>query len=548
MRTSNTSKTNYKKELLTTYNINNDNEGSFLLQVDWIIENAVYPIDNKFTDNLLDLWNVYMPNLKLEGIVLEYANIEYPMISYIQSNTLNKFTSTKRLRDIAIKNYVKFLISQGETSRINLIRSTFDLFKNVSDKNKLYSDIDKIIELYFEDDTISQFSAMFLKRFQDNSIHIYDEILNRLNNALEEANSFQNSREILYQNLDINNIPLHTFASLINVLLCKIILENNNYSTEKTIIEKWSELFSDIPYTTDIYTFMEKHEKPYLVASRFTISSINDNKIIKSLYKDAVIFCAAIKAIENNEKISLKSTQTFWENEGSYFNGDFYLKTDFERIYNWLDSNILITYKEYFKTLHAQLLERIKIKNNSITSSQDTLTKTSLTSQSSHEINTLENLLSKKEKQITNLHERIHTLEIEYAKSTEKNIQIDRYVKEISELKEKLNIIEKEVLAQFISLLDSKNYNYILGKLYRIAYTEETTNVDDIRLILKNLFEVINISGIDIYGQLDIPINLINIKDGNYRVSNEVIHKAKLKYPGYKLGDQIILHPLVEEI
>ena len=127
-----------------------------------------------------------MPNLKLEGIVLEYANIEYPMISYIQSNTLNKFTSTKRLRDIAIKNYVKFLI-----------RSTFDLFKNVSDKNKLYSDIDKIIELYFEDDTISQFSAMFLKRFQDNSIHIYDEILNRLNNALEEANSFQNSREII---------------------------------------------------------------------------------------------------------------------------------------------------------------------------------------------------------------------------------------------------------------------------------------------------------------------------------------------------------------
>ena len=76
MRTSNTSKTNYKKELLTTYNINNDNEGSFLLQVDWIIENAVYPIDNKFTDNLLDLWNVYMPNLKLEGIVLEYANIQ----------------------------------------------------------------------------------------------------------------------------------------------------------------------------------------------------------------------------------------------------------------------------------------------------------------------------------------------------------------------------------------------------------------------------------------------------------------------------------------
>ena len=38
------------------------------------------------------------------------------------------------------------------------------------------------------------------------------------------------------------------------------------------------------------------------------------------------------------KKISLKSTQTFWENEGSYFNGDFYLKTDFERIYNWLDS------------------------------------------------------------------------------------------------------------------------------------------------------------------------------------------------------------------
>ena len=67
-----TSKNISRLELLKTYNISKENEGDFLLQVDWIIENAVYPLESKYTDNLLDLWNVYMPSLKLESIIIEY--------------------------------------------------------------------------------------------------------------------------------------------------------------------------------------------------------------------------------------------------------------------------------------------------------------------------------------------------------------------------------------------------------------------------------------------------------------------------------------------
>ena len=549
MKNDSTKKTLCKQELFKVYKIDKPDEGSFLLQVDWILENAVYPIDNKYTDNLLDLWNVYMPNKKLESIVLDYAKLEYPMIPYIQSNSLNKFTTTKLLKNIAIKNYLKYLISQGETNRMNLIQTIFNIFKDISDRNWLYKDINEVIELYFDNDNVSQYSAMFLKRFQDSSVHIYEDLLKRLTQQQKIADTILNSRQELYQQLEVHTLDFKTFSTLINILLCKIALNTSNAPTEEVIAKNWNQLFSNIPYTSDVYTFINQYEKSYLLVSQFSIIATNKIGIIKTIYKDIIILCAAIDSIEKNERFNLKLVQKLWEKEGTLFKDDFYLKDRFEQINSWLDYEILLKYKDIFKQIHLQLLDRINAENNnlSINSIQNKSSDATLSS-NNNMVSPDGDLTSKKDKQISNLYKRIADLEIQYAKNNELSNQINLYLKEISELKEEVEITKKQTLSDFISLLDSKNYNYILGKLYRIAYKEyNQTSLNDIKLILKNLFEVINISGIDIYGDIDSSVSITDIKKGDYRVNTEIVNTAKIKYPGYKIGSQIILHPLAEE-
>lgn len=549
MKNDSTKKTLCKQELFKVYKIDKSVEGSFLLQVDWILENAVYPIDNKYTDNLLDLWNVYMPNEKLESIVLDYAKLEYPMIPYIQSNSLNKFTTTKLLKNIAIKNYLKYLISQGETNRMNLIQTIFNVFKDISDRNWLYKDINEVIELYFDNDNVSQYSAMFLKRFQDSSIHIYEDLLKRLTQQQKIADTILNSRQELYQQLEVHTLDFKTFSTLINILLCKIALNTSNTPTEEVIAKNWNQLFSNIPYTSEVYTFINQYEKSYLLVSQFSIIATNKIGIIKTIYKDIIILCAAIDSIENNERFNLKLVQKLWEKEGALFKDDFYLKDRFEQINSWLDYETLLKYKDIFKQIHIQLLNRINAENNNL--SINSIQNKSFDATFSSNNNMLipdGDLTSKKDKQISNLYKRIADLEIQYAKNNELSNQINLYLKEISELKEEVEITKKQTLSDFISLLDSKNYNYILGKLYRIAYKEyDPTSLNDIKLILKNLFEVINISGIDIYGDIDSSVSITDIKKGDYRVNTEIVNTAKIKYPGYKIGSQIILHPLAEE-
>ena len=65
---------------------------------------------------------------------------------------------------------------------------------------------------------------------------------------------------------------------------------------------------------------------------------------------------------------------------------------------------------------------------------------------------------------------------------------------------------------------------------------------------MKNLFEIMNISGIDIYGEIDTDVQEEELKKGKYRVDAEIKGKSCVKYPGYKWGDTVILHPLAEEV
>ena len=160
------------------------------------------------------------------------------------------------------------------------------------------------------------------------------------------------------------------------------------------------------------------------------------------MYKDSIIFTSIIRLIEQNEKINLKSVQSFWENEGSYFNGKFYLKPDFEKINSWLDLKILMTYKETFIKLHTYLLQKIKGSVN-LSLYKAPL---NLTHPNSNEPTDPTNkaLLTKKDKQIANLHERIAILEIEHALNSEKENQIQSYIEDLNKLKEKINSTEED--------------------------------------------------------------------------------------------------------
>lgn len=122
-----------REKMIKFYNIEEKMRGTFFLQIDWLLENAVFPLENGYAENLMDLWNVYMPNYKFDRVILEYSKKYFPALRYVHDGEIFKFNSVKRMQETAIKNFLKYRISQGETSRINLVKDTFDIFKDVSD-------------------------------------------------------------------------------------------------------------------------------------------------------------------------------------------------------------------------------------------------------------------------------------------------------------------------------------------------------------------------------------------------------------------------------
>lgn len=137
---------------------------------------------------------------------------------------------------------------------------------------------------------------------------------------------------------------------------------------------------------------------------------------------------------------------------------------------------------------------------------------------------------------------------MDHAALNKKDRQIEELQERITELEEKVDNTEKEVLSRFISLLDSKKYDHVLGQLYRTAYMRDAVKIEEIQRILKNLFEIMNISGIDIYGELGTKVDSEELKKGKYRVDSEISSNAKIKYPGYRVSNSVILHPVVEEV
>lgn len=502
--------------MVKVYGISEDSRGLFYLQVDWLLENAVYPFENGYAENLCDLWNVYMPSHNFDRIVLEYSKKHCPVLRYVHDGEIQKFNSAKHMQETAIKNYIKYKISQGATSRMILVKECFEIFKDITDRTKLYDVINKCLEVYFVNGEIEQHAIAFLKRFQDSDVQPYSEIVERLSDINEQKEMALSARKKLYESLNITKMSETEFKALIDILLCKLAVTDGEKRFSEVLENLWNETFGEILYSDDVYSFIEKYEKPYMSAACFSIKNIRDGKVIRQLYKDAIILVAAIENEEKgNYKFGLREVNDVWKREGMKFANGYFFDDEFERMKDGLGSHVLINNRNVIEEFHNILLKKIEAADFS---SRNTGGK------------------------------KYHSTEMEHVALNEKDRQIDDLQEKITELEEKIDITEKEVLSQFISLLDSKKYDHVLGKLYRIAYSNDEMKTEDIKRILKNLFEIMNISGIDIIGEIDTEANDVDLKKGKYRLDREVSGKAEIKYPGYRVGNSVILHPLAEEV
>ena len=510
---------NARDKMIKYYQIEDEAKGTFFLQVDWLLENAVYPSESGYADNLLDLWNVYMPGYKFDRIVLEYSKKYFPVLRYVHDGEIFKFNSIKIMQECAVKNYLKYCISQGQTNRMTLVQECFDLFKDITDRTRLYDIINQTIEHYFANGEIEHYGVMFLKRFQDYSEQPYIDIVERLTDIHEQKQQALEARPNLLQTLNVQESDAEEVGTLINILLCRIALADGESRSSDVLKDTWNRTISDITYTDSIYSFFEKYEKPYMIASCYGIKNIKDGKVIKQLYKDAVILCAVLQSIEKGKRYGIKEINEFWKRDGMLFARGCFFDDEFERMKYGFNSGVLISHKDDIWAFHDALIEKIKT----------TDFRSSFNDGTSRE-------------------KRSSSLEMDHVALNEKDRQIEELQERISELEEKVDNTEKEVLSQFISLLDSKKYDHVLGKLYRTAYLEKTMRIEDIQKILKNLFEIMNISGIDVYGELETEVSGEEIRRGKYRVDHEITNEAKVKYPGYRVGNSVLLHPLAEEV
>ena len=506
-----------REKILRFYEVEENSRGIFLLQVDWMLENAVFPMENEYAVNLMDLWDVYMPNYKFDEIVLKYSKKYFPVLRYVHDREIYKFNSVRLMQENAIKNFVKFCMAQGETDRAVLTRECFDKFKDVSDRTLLHDMIKRATELYFQNGEIEQYGLMFLKRFQDYTEQPYTEILERLTDIHEQKELMLSARADLYYMLKPVRMGEEKFQTLVNILLCRIAATDGERRFSDVLESVWNNTLEGVPYDKAVYAFIEKYEKPYMNAACFGIKNIRDIKVIRQLYKDAIIFCAVTEAVEKGHSYGVREIKDYWKRDGMRFSDGFFFDDEFERIKRGLDPKLLLAHKADIERFHAMVLERTRAVDFAAEGSGGAPRGRSAASE------TEQAALNKKERQIEELQERI------------------------AELEEKVDNTEKEVLSQFISLLDSKKYDHVLGKLYRIAYDEETGKMEDVQRSLKNLFEIMNISGIDVYGEIGAAVDAEEIKRGRYRVEKEISERALVKYPGYRVGNSVILHPLAEE-
>lgn len=327
-----------------------------------------------------------------------------------------------------------------------------------------------------------------------------------------------------------------------NVLLCLLAVIPNSCKYGDALRDTWKSVFPEYPYTDSVYTFIQLSEKIYMNAYTIGISQLQAEPILNSLYRDSLILSVALRQKDRNSTPDTLLPVILQEIQGK-MKWDDYFEKAFFRMQDGLDTSILRLYSFEIETFRSRMEE----KRTGLTIPLSIKEHVSLEMTSPKQISnqeTPEKFAEKNSIQKTNSGTKI---------IQEKNERIDDLLKEkemlqtqLCSVKEQLET-ERNSVIHLIQMLDDKNYHHILGKMYCLAYTEESFSQEKMRLILQNFFEVLNMNAICPFGTLGEGVSRQQLLEGLYRADYLVSGDAVVKYPGYQYQNQTILKPVVYE-
>ena len=470
--------------------------GLFRMQIDWLLECAVYAPSENYQDSFRSLWETYMPAYEFTDVLWDYAEAMSKPLQYLHEGNLDAYRNRKDIREYYIKNRIKWMILQGTRDRTAIAQTIFGELKDYSDRSLLYDDINMVLKLYFDIEDISQDTVDFLRQFADKSKAVYPDFLRRL-----QQRETADTRKKEFRRWEPSNRAEWT---RFHCLLCKVVISEDNDKFLTVMQKYWNEFLPDVPYpggaiqefvTADRRDRKERQlnpgEKnapfrPYMETYTRGLAETNRHKDIKALYRDSLVLLAACICEETPGVALGDMFLQIWSKDGkvdmdqSHGQGTTQLINDMNRR---MDFSILPDYGDLIRDFHSRILQRYKVVLNCAQSDE--------------------------------------TVELEDEISAD------------------------SVLANFITMLDSNKYGYVLGRLFRVAYEDEKPDADEMKLIIKNFFEILNINGINTYGEIGEKVDEAAVKSGAYRLSEEVMGAGKILYPGYKIADTVALRPVI---
>lgn len=497
-----------RKELFEIYEISREGEGDFLFKTELLLENAAFPTEQKYAVNLMELWNIYMPNYPFHEILLEYSRKYCPVLRYLNAGNIGKFESTKLMQKAAIKNFLKYQIIHGTTEKKELIQLCYRALQNVANRNYLYQDIQDVFQEYFPSGQVSASCLSFVKKFYDDTDKPFQMIYEQLEKKGRQSVQNIDVRQQFAAEYSVPEEEMAQFQTRLNIFLCRTALSDSVLRFSEHLREQWEKIFPELEYDDNIYQFVEKQENAYFVAGCHSIEKIGNKKVLESLYKDSVILCVALDAANQDKVPESRETDAILDEENCIRFTK--LTEEFNRMKNGFVPEILKFYQNDIEEFHTRLVEKLGHKGERDTRAE-----------------------AKRD--------------VQTAKLIGKEQQIEELNKKIEKLTVQLSAEKDRVLTELIQQLDHQNYGHVLGKLHQIAYSQGEIAVPEAKTVITNFFEILKLYDIEAFGTLNTPVSQEEIEQDKYRLDHEIQQKAVIKYSGYLLHDSVILKPVAEE-
>ncbi|MCR4645859.1 MAG: hypothetical protein K5695_10710 [Oscillospiraceae bacterium] len=516
-------KTECLNALLQEYDLPDTAKGDFLFKLDLLMENAVFPREQEYAYNLKELWGRYMPGYSFGEELMAYYKVACTVLQHIYEDKLSEFRTERLLKETAIRNYLKYQILQGVTDPKLLSEMCRKEMRSVAN-SYLQDDIRSIFRQYFPDGKVSDRIIAFSKNFYDASDRIFREIMERLTNkpCRNTDDIAADARRQLAASYSIPAPDCAGFLTTLNILLCRSLLSGSDPQFPDHLKKQWAQLFPKLPYSEQVEQFVRTHEDNYFLASSTGIKGIQLKSTAEALYLDALILHEALEAALHKRSVSAQAIKTRLNKERLFPLRSF--NETFRRMKEGLEPAVLLRYQTDIKEFHYQLQSKLL----SISNEEQKFME--MKDDYQKRLNSAEARLAAQNADIIEL--KVETASLE---------------QQLADAKAQIPAAEKRGLTELIRYLDDEKYGHVLGKLYRIAYSDDEAAIQDARKVLNNFFELLKMHGIETFGEMDQPVSRESIEAGDYRLDHDICEQTVVLYPGYQLEDSVILKPFVGE-